>query len=161
MKDTTKASYLAAITVIWMLFILGSVGLIVLVPALASELTIEFSEYQSDFIALLLLLGTPVLIGLAILTIILILLRRIRHARMLSSAAFGGIKGLITTTSALSASFVLITTWLSFKNTLPPAILIVLAVFSLIALAVALVTNVLYGLLKQAVMNSVELSEVI
>ena len=133
----------------------------VLVPALASELAAEFSEYRSDFIALVALLGTPVLIGLAILTIILILLRRIRHDKMLTSISFGAIKGLIITTSALSASFVLIAAWLSFKNTLPPVILIVLAVFSLIALAVALVTSVLFGLLKQAVTNSKELSEVI
>lgn len=154
-------SYRAAIIVLWVLLILGSGGLLVLVPALASELTAEFSEYRSDYIALVSLLGTPVLIGLAILTTILILLRRIRHDKILTSSSFGVIKWLIIATSALSVSFVLIATWLSYKNTLPPVILIVLTTFSLIALAVALVTSVLYGLLKQAVMNSEELSEVI
>ncbi|MEN9955081.1 MAG: hypothetical protein RLZZ41_745 [Actinomycetota bacterium] len=156
-----NVGYRAAITVLWALLILGSGGLLVLVPALANELTAEFSEYRSDYMALVALLGTPVLIGLAILTIILILLRRIRHDKILTSSSFGSIKGLIIATSALSASFVSIAAWLSFKNTLPPVILIVLTTFSLIALAVALVTSVLYGLLRKAVMNSEELSEVI
>jgi len=161
MKNTNRGSHLAAKLVIWMLLILGSLGLVVLVPALAGELTSEFSEYRSDFIVLVLLLATPVSIGLAILTIILLLMRRIRLDKMLTSNSFGPIKALIIAISALAASFVLIVGWLSLKNTLPPVILIILAVLSLISLAVALVTNVLFGLLKQAVANSEELSEVI
>lgn len=133
----------------------------ILVPAIAGELTAEFSQYESDFVILVALVGLPVLLGLAILGLILVLLRRIRLDRMLAPASYGPIRWLVLASALLAGSFVLIGIWLTMKNTLPPVIAIVLAVLALVSLAVSLVTNVLFELLKQAVAHSDELREVI
>lgn len=161
MKRLQTKGYVLSTSVIWMLVVLGLVGLVGLVPALAGELTAEFSEYENDFIVLTLILGLPVLIGLSILGLVLVLLRRINSDSMLAQSSYQPIRWLVFSSAALAGSFVLIGFWLTLKNTLPPVILIVLTVFTLISLAVSLVTNVLFGLLKQAVAHSEELSEVI
>lgn len=161
MKHSSRVTEQAAQTVLWLLILIGLGGLVILVPALAGELTAEFSQYQSDFMILAALLGLPVLIGLAILGLILVLLRRIRLDRMLAPASYGPIRWLVLASALLAGSFVLIGIWLTIKNTLPPVIAIVLAVLALVSLAVSLVTNVLIGLLKQAVAHSDELREVI
>lgn len=161
MKHSSRVTAQAAQTVLWLLILIGLAGLVILVPALAGELTAEFSQYESDFVILVALLGLPVLIGLAILGLILVLLRRIRLDKMLAPATYGPIRWLVLASALLAGSFVLIGIWLIMKNTLPPVIAIVLAVFALVSLAVSLVTNVLFGLLKQAVAHSDELREVI
>lgn len=161
MKHMQPRGYVFATSVIWLLVVLGLVGLVWIVPALAGELTAEFSEYENDFIVLTLLLGLPVLIGLSILGLVLVLLRRISLDSMLAPSSYQPIRWLVFSSAALAGSFVLIGFWLTLKNTLPPVILIVLTVFTLISLAVSLVTNVLFGLLKQAVAHSEELLEVI
>lgn len=161
MEHSNRVTAYAAGSVLWILILIGLGGLLILVPALAGELTSEFSQYQSDFMILAALLGLPVLIGLAILGLILVLLRRIRLDRMLAPASYGPIRWLVLASALLAGSFALIGVWLAVKNTLPPVIAIALAVFALVSLAVALVTNVLFGLLKQAVAHSDELREVI
>ena len=160
-KSSRRWDWMASAGVIWILILIGLGGLVVLVPTLASELSGEFSEYRGDFLILVFLLGVPVVISLGILGLILLLLRRIRLDRMLTEASYNPIRWLVRLAASLAGSFVLIGVWLSIKNTLPPVIAIVLAVFALISLAVALVTNVLFGLLKQAVAHSDELREVI
>jgi hypothetical protein len=161
MKHSSRVTAQAAQTVLWLLILIGLGGLVILVPALAGELTAEFSQYESDFVILVALLGLPVLIGLAILGLILVLLRRIRLDKMLAAATYGPIRWLVFASALLAGSFVLIGIWLTMKNTLPPVIAIVLAVFALVSLTVSLVTSVLFGLLKQAVAHSDELREVI
>lgn len=159
-SDRNKA-FVAAHIVLGLLLFAGVSGLVVIVPALAAELVGRYSEYESDFIILIALLGLPLLIGLATLGLILVLLRRIRLDRLLAPASYGPIRWLVLASALLAGSFVLIGVWLAMKNTLPPVIAIVLAVFALVSLAVSLVTNVLFGLLKQAVAHSDELREVI
>jgi hypothetical protein len=161
MGKSNRVVELAASLVVWILILIGLVGLVVLVPALAGELADEFSEYQSDFVILVLLLGIPVAVGLAVLGLILVLLRRIRLDRMLAPASYGPIRWLALSSATLAGSFVLIGIWLTLKNTLPPVILIIMSVFALVSLAVSLVTSVLFGLLRKAVAHSDELSEVI
>ena len=161
MEHSSRGTALAARLVLWILILIGLGGLVILVPAIAGELTAEFSQYESDFVILVALVGLPVLLGLAILGLILVLLRRIRLDRMLAPASYGPIRWLVLASGLLAGSFVLIGVWLTMKNTLPPVIAIVLAVFALVSLAVSLVTNVLFGLLKQAVAHSDELREVI
>ncbi len=160
-KYSTRVTEAASACVIWILIFIGLGGLVVLVPALAGELSDQFSEYRGDFLILVFLLGVPVVIGLGILGLILLLLRRIRLDRMLTDVSYKPIRWLVRLAASLAGSFALIGVWLSIKNTLPPVIAIVLAVFALISLAVALVTHVLFGLLKQAVAHSDELREVI
>jgi hypothetical protein len=161
LKNANRVTGFVAQSVLWILILVGLGGLVVLVPVLAGELTSEFSQYQNDFLILVGLLGLPVVIGLALLVLILVLLRRIRLDSMLAPASYGPIRWLVLSSFLLAGSFVLIGVWLTMKNTLPPVIAIVLAVFALIALAVALVTKVLFGLLKKAVAHSDELREVI
>ena len=161
MEKSNRVVELTASIVLWALVLIGSFGLIVLVPALAGELSNEFSEYQFDFAILVLLLGIPVGLGLAILGLIMLLLRRIKLDKMLAPTSYGPIRWLARSSAALAGSFVLIGIWLTLKNTLPPVILIVLSVFALVSLAVSLVTSVLFGLLRKAVAHSDELSEVI
>lgn len=156
-----KFSRMAASTVLWLLLLLGGFGLVVIVPALAFELASEFSQYQSDVFVLTLLLGTPVLIGVLILGLILILLRRVSKDQMLAPASYGWIRALVIASAGLAASFVTIGVWLTIKNTLPPVILLVLSALVLISLAVSLVTQALFGLLRKAVSQSEELNEVI
>ncbi len=161
MKSSKQWDWVVSESVIWILIFMGLGGLVVLVPALAGELSDQFSEYRGDFLILVFLLGVPVVIGLGILGLILLLLRRIRLDRMLTEVSYKPIRWLVRLAATLAGSFALIGVWLSIKNTLPPVIAIVLAVFALISLAVALVTHVLFGLLKQAVAHSDELREVI
>jgi len=156
-----KFSRMAANTVLWLLVLLGLFGLVIIVPAMAFELASEFSQYQSDVFVLTLLLGTPVLIGVLILGLILILLRRVSRDQMLAPTSYRWIRALVVSTAALAASFATIGVWLTMKNTLPPVILIVLSVLVLISLAVSLVTHALFGLLRKAVSQSEELNEVI
>jgi Na+-driven multidrug efflux pump len=160
-KSSKQWDWVVSESVIWILIFMGLGGLVVLVPALAGELSDQFSEYRGDFLILVFLLGVPVVIGLGILGLILLLLRRIRLDRMLTEVSYKPIRWLVRLAATLAGSFALIGVWLSIKNTLPPVIAIVLAVFALISLAVALVTHVLFGLLKQAVAHSDELREVI
>lgn len=161
MKPLQPKGYVLATSVIWLLVVLVLAGLVGVVPALAGELTAEFSEYEKDFIILMLILGLPVVIGLSILGLVLVLLRRIRLDSMLTPSSYQPIRWLVFSSVALAGSFVLIGFWLTMKNTLPPVIAIVLALFALVSLAVSVVTNVLFGLLKQAVAHSEELREVI
>lgn len=160
MSKTPIARILANIT-IWLLIALGFAVHLAFVPAVIGQLTTTYSEYAADALVISALLVTPVALGQIMLFLVFALLRRIHSDRMLTASAFKWVKFLIADAYALAASGVALLTWLSIKNTLPPVILAILLVFSLLALAVALVTTSLLGLLKNATAAKQELEEVI
>lgn len=159
-SDRSKV-FAAAYGVLWLLLLVGVGGLVVIVPALAAELVGRYSEYRGEFVVVLILIGIPVLLGMSILGLVIALLEKIRTGSMLNQQSYGLIRALIGSTATLAGSFVLIGVWLSLKNTLPPIILIILVLLTLISLAVSLVASILFSLLRQAVDDTQELSEVI
>ena len=155
-----KAAYIGAISVIWMLMILG-VLVAFAVPLVASEFVSEYSEYANDFWVIAGLLIVPILLAESLLAIILVLLRRIRVYEMFSPIAHKWVRALSYNAGALSASFVVILIWLNIKNTLPPIIGLVLLIGVFVPLAVGLVTGTLLVLLKRATHASEELEGVV
>jgi hypothetical protein len=155
-----KAANIGAISVIWMLMLLG-VLVSLAVPWVASEFVSEYGEYANDFWVIAGLLIVPILLAESLLAIILVLLRRIRVDQMFSAIAHKWVRALSYNAGALSASFVLILIWLSIKNTLPPIIGLILVIGVFAPLAVALVTRSLLVLLKRATHASSELEGVV
>lgn len=155
-----KTAYKGAISVLWMLMILGALVAFA-VPVVASEFVSEYSEYANDFWVISGLLITPILLAESLLAIILVLLRRIRVDQMFSPIAHNWVRALSHNAGALSASFVVILIWLNMKNTLPPLIGLVLLIAVFVPMAVALVTRTLLVLLKRATYASEELDGVV
>ena len=147
--------------ILWALIVLGFAIHLTFVPVISQSLATVYSEYANDELLISVLLSTPVAIGQVMLFLIFALLRRIHSDRMLTPQAFKWVKFLIADAYALALSGVAMLTWLSIKNTLPPAVLAVLLVCTLLALAVALVTTSLLALLKNATAAKQELEEVI
>ena len=160
MNKLEKAAHIGAISIIWILMLLG-VLVALAVPAVASEFVNEYSEYANDFWVIAGLLNVPILLAESLLAIILVLLRRIRVDQMFSAAAHKWVRALSYNAGALSASFVLILIWLSIKNTFPPIIGLILVIGVFAPLAVALVTRSLLVLLKRATYASEELEGVV
>ena len=160
MSKAPIARILANIT-IWLLIVLGFAVHLAFVPAVTVELTATYSEYANDGLTIAALLIAPVAFGQILLILVFALLRRIHTDRMLTPQAYKWVKFLITDAYALAASGLALLTWLSVKNTLPPIILAIFLVFTLLALTVALVTTSLLALLKNATAAKLELEEVI
>ena len=152
--------HVGAIMVVWALIAIAAMALLA-IPLLALGLANEFSEYARDVTVITALLGTPVVLTISLLAVILVLLRRIRIDRMLTKSAQAWVRVLSYNALALAGSFALIITWLSLKNTLPPSVGIVLLIGVFLPLAVALVTRSLLGLLQRATDASEELEGVI
>jgi hypothetical protein len=155
-----KASHLGAISVIWILMLLG-VLVSIAVPFVAAEFVNEYNDYANDFWVIAGLLFIPIVLAESLLAIILVLLRRIRVDQMFSPIAHKWACALSYNAGALSASFVLILIWLNIKNTLPPIIGLVLVIGVFAPLAVSLVTRSLLVLLKRATHASEELEGVV
>lgn len=160
MNKTEKVIRIAAILTIWTLMLLGILVLIA-VPFGTAALVNQYSEYKNDFGVIVGMLFAPVVLAEALLGVILVLLRRIRVDQMFSVSAHRWVRGLAYIAAALSASFVVLLIWLNVKNTLPPAIGLILLVSFFVPLAVALVTRTLLVLLKQATAKSIELEGVV
>jgi len=155
-----KTAHLGAISVIWILVLLG-VLVSLAVPFVAAEFVNEYNEYANDFWVIAGLLFIPILLAESLLAIILVLMRRIRVDQMFSAIAHKWVHALSFNAGALSASFVLILIWLNIKNTLPPIIGLILVIGVFAPLAVALVTRSLLVLLKRATHASEELEGVV
>ena len=97
----------------------------------------------------------------SLLGVILVLLRRVRIDQMFSRSAHGWVRTLSYNAAALSLSFGVILFWLNAKNTLPPAVGLMLLLAMLLPLAVALVTRTLLGFLQKATTDHEELEGVI
>jgi hypothetical protein len=130
-------------------------------PFAVSALVSEYADYANDFGTITILLVVPILLAESLLTIVLVLLRRIRADRMFSISAQGWVRALAYNAGALSVSFALILAWLNIKNTLPPIVGLVLLIGIVAPLAVSLVTRSLLVLLKRATSASEELQGVV
>lgn len=161
MTADTRLPRILANFILWALIVLGFAIHLTFVPVISQSLATVYSEYANDQLLISVLLSTPVALGQVMLFLIFALLRRIHSDRMLTPQAFKWVKFLIADAYALALSGVAMLTWLSIKNTLPPAVLAVLLVCTLLALAVALVTTSLLALLKNATAAKQELEEVI
>lgn len=160
MNRFEKVAHVIAIGVIWVLMLFG-VLVSIAVPFVASSLVSEYSEYANDFWVIAALLILPILLAESLLVIILVLLRRIRIDQMFSSMAQKWVLALSYNAGALSVSFLALLSWLSFKNTLPPIIGLILLIGVFLPLAVALVTRTLLVLLKRATIANEELEGVV
>lgn len=147
--------------VIWLLILIGIPLLLFIVPLLAVELASAYSEFSNEGLAIMALIGTPVLLGQTLLVIVLVLLRRIRADRVFAAASYKWVKLLAWNAAALAVSFGAILVWLSAKNTLPPLVLATLLIATLLSLGVALVTATLFGILRQATAVTEELEGLI
>lgn len=160
MNNLEKITRIGAIGVIWLLMLFGVLVAIV-VPFVASALVHEYSEYANDFWVITGMLLAPTLLAESLLAIILVLLRRIRVDQMFSHSAHRWVRALAYNAGALSASFAVLLVWLNIKNTLPPAVGLVLLIGFFLPLAVALVTRTLLVLLRQATAATEELEGVV
>lgn len=160
MNRLEKGTHVAAIAAIWTLMLLGGLVSISL-PFAVSALVSEYADYANDFGTITILLVVPILLAESLLTIVLVLLRRIRADRMFSISAQGWVRALAYNAGALSVSFALILAWLNIKNTVPPIVGLVLLIGIVAPLAVSLVTRSLLVLLKRATSASEELQGVV
>ena len=151
----------AAGLVIWLLLALSVPVLLFVVPLLSVELASSYSEFSNEGLALMALIGTPVLLGQTFLGIVLLLLGRIRTDRMFSPKVNKWVRLLGWNAAALAVGFSAILSWFGAKNTLPPLVLLSLIVAILLSLAVALVTASLLGILQRATAATQELDAVI
>lgn len=161
MQGAGRFIYMLASVVLWVLVLIGFAFHFAFVPALSHGINQEFEEFANDRWLIQGLITAPVIFGQILLLIIIFLLRRIRAEQMFSTSVYKWVRLLAVDALALAASFVTIFVWLNIKNTLPPAIGIVLLVAILLSLAVSLVTASLLGLLKKATDVSQELEGVI
>ena len=157
----SKLSGYAAIATLALLILLTTVGLVFVVPAISQGLVTEFSEYANDRWAIQGLLSVPVALTAFTFAEIIYLLRLLNTSEILSDSAFKWVKLLAFTTLALAVSILMIFIWLMGKNTLPPAVAIVLIGSFLLAQAVSFVTFSLLGLLKKATRATQDLEGVI
>ena len=155
-----KAVYVSSHLVIWLLVSIAFAGVTLIAPYMSSELS-TIPDFANDRWTIQFLISLPVATGIAILLEVLYLLKLTYKNQMFTEHVFKWVRLLAITCFALAASCVLLGAWLSFKNTFPPGMLIVVTVSTLLALAVALVTTSLLGLLRNATSNANELEGVI
>ena len=156
-----KARLFSTVFVLVLLICIGAVAEILFVPAWINGLEQRFAEYSNEGGVLMLLLCTPLVLVQFTLLEICVLTVFIHRDRMFSPRVFKWVRLLVVTTGLLALSFLNIILWLAGKNTLPPAVLFVLATLSLTAAAVGLVTWSLLALLKKATTAAAELEGVI
>jgi hypothetical protein len=155
-----KAVYASSHIVIWLLVAIALVGVTLVAPLMSTELA-TIPDYANDRWAIQFLISLPVVIGMAILLEVLYLLKLTYKNQMFTEQVFKWVRLLAGTCFGLTASCVSLGAWLTYKNTFPPGMLIVVAVSTLLALAVALVTTSLLGLLRNATANANDLEGVI
>lgn len=161
MNTIERFSYTLGSALLWLIFALGGLVTVVIVPIISNELTLTYSEYTNDRAVIQIMLTMPVVLGMVIVLAVLLLLRLIHKDRILSVSAYKWVRGLSFSAFGLAASLFAIGSWLNFKNTLPPLIAITLTAGALVALAVGFVTLTLMSLLKRATTAIEELEGVI
>lgn len=161
MTNNSRLPRILANGILWALIVLGFAIHFTFVPVISQSLATVYTEFANDQLLIAILLATPVALGQVMLFLIFALLRRIHSDRMLTPQAFKWVRFLIADAYALAGSGIALWAWLAIKNTLPPSIFATLLVCTLLALAVALVTTSLLGLLKNATEAKRELEDVI
>lgn len=155
-----KTIYVASHIVIWLLVAIALTGVTLVAPLMSTELA-TIPDYANDRWTIQFLISLPVVIGMAILLEVLYLLKLTYKNQMFTEQVFKWVRLLAGTCFGLAASCVSLGAWLSYKNTFPPGMLIVVTVSTLLAIAVALVTTSLLGLLRNATANANDLEGVI
>ena len=152
---------IGASVAIWALIVIFSIPTVLMPVVLAGLLSEYQREYSLDFLTLTVLVEIPMVLFIALLSIVLLLLRRISVDRIFSKTAHHLVRRLSYNAAILALSLVVIMIWLFTRNAFPPGALIVLTLGVLLFLAVALVSRTLLGLLKEATAASDELEGVI
>ena len=161
MKITDRLAVIGGFVTISISALLGILTLAFVLPVWARGLAMSYSEYSSDHNSMLVLTSAPVAIFELIALEVAYLLWLVHRDRMFSARVFKWVNLLSVTFLALAGSFVAIGTWLAIKETLPPAVALVLAALSIVAAAVGLVTRSLLVLLRRATNATQELEGVI
>jgi hypothetical protein len=161
MKIFERITYRLGAITLWVLVFFGIFGLTFLVPLVSESLSSQYGEYANDRWAIQALLSAPVFLGTVFILEVLYLLKLAHKDQMFSNNVFKWVRLLAGTGFVLSASIISIGIWLSAKNTLPPAVALILLTSFLLATAASLVTLTLFALLKRATYVSEELEGVI
>ncbi|MEY4742319.1 MAG: hypothetical protein RL672_1069 [Actinomycetota bacterium] len=161
MKITDKINAGAGYILLGLLALLGLCGIVVFIPTWVGDLTTEFLEFSSDATVLQTLLTAPVIAFELVTLEVAYLLWLVHRDRMFSTTVFKWVRLLWLTSLGMAVSFMSIGAWLAGKNTLPPAILFVIAALSFFALAVSSITNSLLALLAKATNAKQDLEGVI
>jgi len=161
MTRTQRITYLFGSITLWTLVLFGLVGVTLVVPIVSDSLAKQFTEYSNERWTIQALLSGPVILGIFLILEILLLLKLAKSNEMFSKSVFKWVRLLAGTGLALAASIAAIGIWLSYKNTLPPFVFLILVGSFLLVAAVSLVTMTLFGLLKRATSVTEELEGVI
>lgn len=161
MKQYSRLSYFFASMAILLLLLLSAVAIFFVVPAIASLLSAQYSEYREAQILIQGLLTVPAVLTFAFLIQVQVLLRLVQKNKILSSKSQRSVTFLAVTGFGISVSIVAIYVWLICMNTLPPLVAIVLVAATLLALAVSFAILVLKELLEKATLAAEDLEGVI
>ncbi len=161
MSGIEKASGISGQVTLALLWAVGAIGLTAFIPTWASGLEEKYVEYQGEQPILVILLGVPVLLFELVVIEVAYLLWLVTNSRMFTDKAFKWVRLLSLTSFAIAASLVALGSWLTAKNTFPPAVLFVLTAMVLFACAVGFITRSLQGLLSKATAATLDLEGVI
>lgn len=161
MSKIARLAGTSAIIALALIIAFGLLGLLFVIPATTEGLVSTYSDYSGDQKVIQVLLSVPVALSIMIFSEIIFLLMRVGQNKMLTYAAFKWVRLLGYTAATLAVSFGALFGYLSFKNTLPPAVAIVILVLISFSLAVSLVTFSLLGLLRSATEAKLDLEGVI
>lgn len=161
MKKVDTAAVFGGYVAIAGAFVLGALSIALFLPVWADQLVQGNREYEDEGSVILVLTSAPVVLFEVISLEVAYLLWLIHRDRMFSTRVYKWINLLGATFMALAGSFVAIGAWLMVKETMPPAVALVLAALSIVAAAIGLVTRSLLVLLRRANIAHEELEGVI
>ena len=149
---------------------LGMIGALVLVgflleflviPELSRDLASTYSEYSDQGFEIQLMLSSVIFVGQISMVLIGLLLSKVHHQRLLEKRSPAYAQGLAISFAAISILTATLLMWLISRNTLPPALAIVLLISILGTSLAGLVTWSLTEVLKEATKARFELERVI
>lgn len=161
MNVRTKLASNMAISMLSLVIVIGFLLHIFVIPILSQELEATYLEYRGDRLTIQFLLSGIVGFGQIALALVVYLLVRINRKLLLEPKSANAVRLLIGVFSALALGIACLLAWLIGQNTLPPALLIFLALSILLISTIALVVIALLAVLKEAIFNREELAGVI
>jgi hypothetical protein len=148
-------------SLVWLVIFFGIVLQTVAFPQVSQSLSVQYSEYAGDSVAIQIILSAIVLVGQIVLVMIWLLLSRIRLDSLFSTNTLAWVSALVWSLFVSATTFGILMVWLVNKNTLPPGIAILLLLAIITSSTVALVTLSLKSVLREAIANRIELDGVI
>ncbi|MEO0024274.1 MAG: hypothetical protein RL196_715 [Actinomycetota bacterium] len=146
---------------VWVIVLAGLLTQLFALPQVSESLSEQYQEYSRDKFFIQTLLTLIVFIGQISLGFIILLLRKVRHQKLLSEGTLKWVKALATSLAAVAGAFGVLICWLMSKNTLPPSLAAVLLLAILLSATMALITLALKGVLQSAIETHLELDGVI